>query len=206
MRSLPCACLIAMLPAVAARATPVPENTGVCLNAEEAALVQLVNDYRVQNGKPALPATRWLNTTAQWKVWDRIANSAVVGNCNTHSWSAAMPALWEAVCYTPDHALAQQMWRKPYQISGHVYTGSGYENTADAGVPMTAAQALAQWQSSTAHRNVILNEGAWSGVTFRGLGVGVAGNYAVLWFGDAVDPGGTMAPCPGDALFASTFE
>lgn len=208
MRQLPTWLLIAIAPVAGAQTAAVPANTGVCLNAEEAALVQLVNDYRVQNGKSALPATRWLVTTGQWHVWDRIANNAVGGVCNPHSWSAARPDLWEAVCYTADHLQAQQMWKKPFQISQHVYTGNGFENSADSGVPMTATQALLQWQGSPAHRDVILNQGSWAGITFRGMGVGIVGNYAVLWFGDGIDSGGTLAACPQalDPLFAASFE
>jgi hypothetical protein len=206
MRLLLCFCLTALAPALGAQTTSIPANTGICLNAEEASLVQLVNAYRAQNGKPALPATRWLSTTGQYKVWDRIANHAVGGNCNSHSWSGAMPALWQAVCYTPDHAQAAQMWAKPRQISLNVYTGNGFENTADSGAPMTAAQALSQWQSSPAHRDVILNQGSWAGVTFRAMGVGIVGNYAVIWFGDANDPGGAMSACQSEPLFVATFE
>lgn len=199
-------CLIAMAPAIGAQSVPIPANTGLCLTAEEAALVQLVNAYRVQNGKAALPATRWLSTTGQFKVWDRIANGAVGGNCNSHSWSGAMPALWQAVCYTPDHAQSAQMWAKPRQISANVYSGNGFEITADSGAPMTAAQALSQWQASPAHRDVIINQGAWAGVTFRGLGVGIAGNYAVVWFGDAVDSAGPLNACQNETVFVATFE
>lgn len=208
MRRILYCCLVVLAPLAGAQAVPVPPNTGVCLNAEEAALVQLVNNYRVQNGKPALPASRWLVTTGQWHVWDRMSNNAVGGACNPHSWSAAMPALWQAVCYTDDHAQAAQMWGKPRQISLGSYNGNGFENTADAGVPMTAAQALSQWQGSPAHRDVILNQGSWSGISFGGIGVGIQGNYAVLWFGDRVDSSGTLAPCATapDAVFAGNFE
>jgi uncharacterized protein YkwD len=209
MRFILCWCLIAVAPLTAAQTSSIPPNTGVCLNAEEAALVQLVNNFRVQNGKAALPVTRWLSTTAQWHVWDRINNpSAVGGVCNTHSWSNNPPhgVTWTGMCYTSDHAQAAQMWAKPRQISANAYGGNGYENAADSGIPMTAAQALAQWQSSPGHLNVILNQGAWAGVTFRGIGVGILGNYAVLWFGDAVDPGGPMSTCQTEVLFTGGFE
>ena len=195
MRHLLAWSLIAIAPIAGAQSTSVPANTGVCLNAQEAALVQLVNNYRVQNGKPALPASRWLVTTGQWHVWDRIANNAVGGACNPHSWSAAMPNLWQPVCYTSDHAQAAQMWAKPRQISLNSYSGNGFENSADSGAPMTAAQALSQWQGSPAHRDVILNQGSWAGIAFGGLGVGIQGNYAVLWFGDRVDTSGTLTEC-----------
>jgi hypothetical protein len=188
-------------------AQTIPVNTGSCLNTEEAALVQMVNNYRAQNGKSVLPASRWLNTTGQWHVWDLGANNPAVGSCNIHSWSAAMPALWQAVCYTPDHAQATQMWNKPRQISGNAYSGTGYENAAVSGAVITAATALSLWQNSQAHREVILNQGAWASVTFRGMGVGVLGNYAVLWFGDAIDASGIMAPCAvAPTIFSNSFE
>ena len=208
MRHLLAWSLIAIAPIAGAQSTSVPANTGVCLNAQEAALVQLVNNYRVQNGKPALPASRWLVTTGQWHVWDRIANNAVGGACNPHSWSAAMPNLWQPVCYTSDHAQAAQMWAKPRQISLGAYSGNGFENSADSGAPMTAAQALLQWQGSPAHRDVILNQGSWAGIAFGGLGVGIQGNYAVLWFGDRADTSGTLTECAAapDTVFAGNFE
>lgn len=208
MRLLAVCLLIAMAPIFTAPAFSAPANTGVCMNADEAALVQLVNNYRVQNGKPALPASRWLVTTGQWHVWDRIANNAVGGQCNAHSWSAAMPSLWQAVCYTPNHSEAAQMWAKPQQISHGIYNGNGFENTADAGGPMTAAQALSQWQGSPAHRDVILNQGSWAGISYGGLGVGIQGNYAVLWFGDRADSSGTLAACAQapDEIFVTKFE
>lgn len=202
-----CCPLVLLICSHAACAQTVPANTGNCLNAQEAALVDLVNNYRVQHGKPALPASRWLNTTGQWHVWDRVANNAVGGSCNAHSWSGAMPNLWQPMCYTSDHAQAAQMWAKPRQISGNLYTGNGFENTADSGAPMTAAQALTQWQNSPAHNDVILNQNTWAGVSFHGLGVGVYGNYAVLWFGDGFDPSGTMGPCTtSDVILSTGFD
>jgi hypothetical protein len=184
---------------------PVPVNTGVCLNEQEYELANLVNEYRVENGKAALPISFWLSSTGQWHVWDRVANNAVGGICNTHSWSDAMPQLWQAVCYTSDHAQAQQMWRKPFQISGGIYTGNGFENAADS-FNQTAQHALDQWKNSPAHNAVILQQGQWASVPFSGLGVGLIDNYAVLWFGDRVDPSGTMTICPQENIFNNGFE
>lgn len=208
MRHLIATLLLALAGPALAQGVPVPSNTGNCLNTEEAALVQAVNAYRVQNGKAALPASYWLSTTGQWHGWDLQANAPVGGNCNLHSWSAAMPNLWQAVCYTPDHAQAAQMWAKPKQISLNRYTRNGYENAAVAGGLMTASIALTAWQNSPAHREVILQQGAWAGVNFTGLGVGIVGNYAVLWFGDGTDPAGTMPECTGasPAIYNNGFE
>ena len=180
-----------------------------CLSPEESQLVTLVNAYRVSNGLSALPASRWLSTTGQWHVWDRINNpNAVGGACNAHSWSNNPPigVTWQGMCYTADHAQAVQMWGKPGQISGGQWVGHGFENSADSWQQQTAQSALIQWQNSPAHNAVILQQGSWGSITFLGLGVGIAGNFAVLWFGDGPDPSGVMAPCAVDAVFANGLE
>lgn len=189
----------------AALAIPVPDNTGVCLNPNEAELAALVNQYRVANGRAALPVSRWLSTTGQYHAWDLITNNPTSQTCNGHSWSSLPPlgVTWQAVCYTPDHAQAQQMWWKPFQISGGVYIGSGYENFVLAGTP---AGALSWWQNSPPHNEVILQLGQWANVNFQGLGVGFVGSVAYLWFGDGANNGGLMQACPTEDVFANGFE
>lgn len=199
--------LIALLAAVGFSSAARAEPPGECLNPQEAELVQLVNAYRVANGRTALPASRWVATTAQWHVWDSETNGhTFLPPCGPHSWSNARPDLWQAVCYTPDHAQAAQMWGKPGQISGGRYVGNGYELIAFAGPPQTAANALAQWQGSPFHNPVILQQGVWAGVNFTGLGVGLDGATAALWFGDGFDPDGVLMPCAAEAVFADGFE
>lgn len=182
---------------------------GDCMSPAEADLIQQVNTYRVTNGLPAVPASRWLSTTAQWHLWDRYNNpSAVGGVCNPHSWSNNPPAgiSWVGMCYTADHAQAAQMWAKPGQISAGVYSGHGFELTADCGCTMTANQALLQWQGSPAHNDVILQHGAWGGVTFTGIGVGITDGLAAMWFGDGGPSGGVLLPCMPAGIFADGFE
>lgn len=179
---------------------------GDCMSPAEAELVQRVNDYRSSNGLGPVTPARWLSTTAQWHMWDRVNNpTAVGGSCNPHSWSNSPPAgiNWIGMCYTPDHAQATQMWGKPRQISAGAYSGNGYELTADCGCAMTANQALLQWQGSPAHNDVILQRGVWSGVQFTGIGVGITDGYAALWFGDGGPNGGLPFPCD---LFSNGFE
>lgn len=179
---------------------------GDCMSPEEESLVQQVNAYRVTNGLPTLPAARWLTTTAQWHLWDRINNpSAVGGICNPHSWSNSPPigVSWIGMCYTADHAQSAQMWAKPRQISGGVYSGNGFELTADCGCVMTATQALLQWQGSPAHNSVILQQGSWGSVQFTGVGVGITNGFAALWFGSGGPNGDPLSPCE---LFSDGFE
>lgn len=184
-------------------------NTADCLNPQEATLVALVNQYRQQNGLPAVAASFSLSSVGQWHVWDLEVNDPSGGNCNLHSWSAARPVLWQPMCYTADHAQAAQMWNKPRQITGNVYNSNGYENAAWHSNAITAAGALQQWQNSPGHNQVILNQGAWAGQTWRAMGVGVSQHFAVLWFGTLTDPLGTMQVCGAvnpDVLLRDGFE
>lgn len=184
----------------------VPANTGVCLNEQEYALTVLVNNYRVANGLQPVPVSYWVSTVGQWHVWDLMVNNPVGGACNIHSWSNAMPALWQGMCYTSDHAQAAQMWGKPRQISANTFTGNGYENAAVSGGEIDAQTALWLWQNSSAHNDVILNRGVWANVHFGAMGVGIYHNYAVLWFGDSTDVAGTMMLCQNDPIFSNGFE
>ncbi|MFV8750246.1 CAP domain-containing protein [Nannocystaceae bacterium ST9] len=148
-------------------------------------LIGLVNDYRAENGLPAIPASNSLCTVATTHVHDLNDNSPHTqpGGCNLHSWSDQGP--WSPCCYTPDHAQAQCMWDKPSELT--VYPGYGYEN-AVSGIG-TPAQALDAWKSSPGHNEVILNQGIWVDHPWQALGADVYQGFSVLWFGEQPDPG-----------------
>lgn len=180
---------------------------GLCLSPAESELIALVNAYRAQHGLPSVPTSRWLSTSGQWKVWDRYNNPSAYGNgCSPHSWSNGPPlgVFWSPVCWTGSQSF--EMWWKPKEISNNIYTGNGFELTADAGGLQTPALALSQWQNSPAHNTVILNQGLWSSIVFHGIGVGMGGSYAVLWFGDQPDPSGPLPPCDTETLLINGFE
>lgn len=189
-------------------AQAVPSNTAVCLNADEAQLATLANEYRQQNGLAAIPVSFSLSSVSQWHVWDLRANAPNQGSCNLHSWSNARPAIWQAMCYTADHAQAAQMWNKPRQVTANVYNSNGYEISAFASPSITPAQALNLWKGSSGHNDVILNRSSWAGQTWRAMGVGLFQGYAVIWFGTLADPLGNMSACGSSAgrVFANGFE
>src|SRR5690606_16452247 len=97
------------------------ETPGICLSDNEYELLNLVNDYRNDNGKASVTFSRVLNTVGQWHAEDAFLNSATIfaPPCNLHSWSNDMPHLWSQVCYTSDHTQASKMWDKPREISGN---------------------------------------------------------------------------------------
>lgn len=189
-----------------AQIVPVPANTAVCLSPDETELIRQINEYRQRNARPPIAVSRWLSSVGQWHVWDLVANNPITQTCNLHSWSNARPATWQPVCYTNDHAQANQMWAKPTQVSLGVYTGIGYEIAASRTQPMTPQFAIDLWRNSPAHNGVILNQAPWQSLTWRAVGAGLLNGYAVVWFSDTADPQ-TMSPCAvTDLVFSNGFE
>ena len=185
------------------------EEPGTCINTDEAELLQLVDEYRVENNLATVPWSQSLMTVAEWHVVDAALNDNVIfaGSCNLHSWSNTRPELWTGMCYTPDHAAAAKMWSKPGEITGGVYNASGYENAAWG--YRSVAAALNGWKNSPGHNDVILNNGIWASQTWRAMGVGVdlVNRYYYLWFSTAADPQGDMPLCgTEDTIFSGNFE
>jgi hypothetical protein len=146
-------------------------------------LIDLLNAYRASKGKPAIPASPSLCAVSDAHVRDLQINHPNGGSCLLHSWSNKGP--WSSCCYTWDHSEAQCMWDKPREITA--YPGNGYE-IAVGGVPFSPLLALESWKSSSGHNDVMLSKGPWSSLTWRSVGAGFYGNYAVMWFGEQVDP------------------
>jgi hypothetical protein len=160
------------------------------VSSEALTLCQLVNQYREQNGLPAVPLSVALMAVAGYHVGDLTAHPSIVSaTCELHSWSTGS-SLWTGCCYTADDSQAMCMWEKPQQItaswgSGEAYTAYGYE---DASEGTDAATVLGIWKADPAHNDVILNQGMWaSRAPWPAMGCGMQGGYAALWFGDAAD-------------------
>jgi len=149
-------------------------------------LCRVVNAYRVSRGLPEIPLSQALMRTANAHIGDLNRHPEVaVAPCNLHSWSNEGP--WTPCCYTSDHAQAQCMWDKPREIGRNGYNGDGFEIAAQGGID--PAQALALWQQSGPHHEVILNAGTWQGTSpWPAMGCGLGGKYAVAWFGSEPDP------------------
>lgn len=192
--------LAALLPAAAAAAEPqTPAPPGTCLSGAEAELGRLVNAYRAAHGLPPVPLTRSLSKVAKWHAVDlqdfgaAQARDARGQPCGLHSWSARGP--WSAVCYTADHKAADAMWRKPRELTDGKYPGFGFENVYFTSEPVSPERALSYWQGMPDQDAVILERGVWSRGRWPAMGVGIYGQYVVLWFGDAKDPLGVIRAC-----------
>ena len=160
-----------------------------CITDQEYRLYQLINDYRQQHDLPAIPLSPSLCYVAGAHVWDLNTNHPEKGRCNMHSWSDNGP--WSACCYTEDHKRASCIWVKPAELTD--YEGHGYEIayfsswTAEEHKDMPKA-ALTGWKDSPGHNQMIINKYAWKRMKWNAIGIGIYGNYAVVWFGEKKDP------------------
>ncbi|MGJ3251924.1 MAG: CAP domain-containing protein [Elainellaceae cyanobacterium] len=148
------------------------------LEQEENGLYKLVNRYRARNDLPPIPASSSLTLVANRHVLDLQENIGTL----THGWS-------DAPYDSSDSSTWPSMWTAPQRFNTS-YPGNGYENAYWNSAGATATSALIGWQGSTGHNNVILNRSIWVDNHWNALGVGIYEDYAVLWFGEEIDPTG----------------
>mgnify|MGYP000878536110 CR=1 FL=1 len=181
-------CAVILSGPAASGEKPVFNAADVSPTSEELKLYGLIMSYRAERGLPAIAMSRSLTHVAQVHARDLTDNRPAKGECNMHSWSDK--GHWTACCYTSDHRQAACMWNKPRELTP--YPGNGYEISHGAwGAAITAETALRGWKGSSGHNAVIINEGMWSR-SWKAVGIGIYGNYAVVWFGHEEDPAGTV--------------
>lgn len=167
-----------------------------CISDEEYRLYTLVNEYRVENGLPSIPLSASLSVVAGAHVWDLNTNRPDRGRCNMHSWSDEGP--WAGCCYTENHKRASCIWSKPSELTS--YEGNGYEVAYYSSLSVEehndmAYAALEGWKRSPGHDRMILNKYAWKRLKWKAMGVGIYGNYVVVWFGEKTDPVSEIIRC-----------
>ena len=171
----------ATAPAGPAAATDGPGSP----SAIERSVLADLNAYRDGLGLAPLRLSKSLAKVARVHARD-LAKHGFGGACNIHSWSGDGP--WNSCCYDEAHSQARCMWNKPREITS--YDGVGYEIGYWFSAGVRAGNVVPTWRRSPAHDAVIANRGAWARRTWRAVGVGVEGDYAVAWFGEEEDPAG----------------
>jgi hypothetical protein len=77
------------------------------------------------------------------------------------------------------------MWNKPKELTN--YPGDGFEITFAKKGGASAKAAFDSWKSQKSVEAIMLNSGNWETIHWRAIGVGIHGDYAVIWFGDRED-------------------
>ncbi len=148
-------------------------------------IVEVINQYRIDNGLPAIPESPALTYVAEYHVYDLAMNKPMVGDCNLHSWSDQ--GIWSPCCYTDELPQIYCMRQKPKELTD--YPGEGYEIAAKyTTISINPNCALESWRSSPRHHAVILNQGVWEHFTWRAIGGTISKYHAVVWFGEEIDP------------------
>ncbi len=164
---------------------PKSPSVELCLTSEEQSLYDQMMDYRKSKGLQPIPLSAKLTLVAQSHAKDLASNYKfdVDNRCNPHSWSKK--GKWSSCCYTNDHKQAKCMWDKPREIAD--YSGNGYEIAYYSSKGASAAEGLDGWKKSPGHNPLIVNEGMWSKVEWKAVGVGFFGEYGIVWFGEVED-------------------
>ena len=171
------------------------------VSADEAALFEAVNQYRTENGRPALKFSAALNMVANRRVLDLNQNMKAI----THSWSNC-----------PYDIADQKTWpcqtASPRRLNSG-YKGDGYETIYGTTSPrVDLGAALAAWKKSETHRSIILNKGLFESMPWDEMGVAIGGSYASLWFGYLGSPAKVESAAGGgpagsyDQMVAKIFE
>jgi hypothetical protein len=145
-------------------------------------LYSLIMAHRAEQGKPDIALSKSLTYVAQLHVRDLSANK-VSPPYTLHSWSKNGP--WEGVRYTANHRHARLMWNKPKELTN--YPGDGFEITFAKKGGASAKAAFDSWKSQKSVEAIMVNSGNWETIHWRAIGVGIHGDYAVIWFGDRED-------------------
>lgn len=165
----------------------------VCVNSEEKKLYDLIMEYRKSKKLKPIPFSAKLTQVAQLHVKDLNDHFDYEnrGDCNPHSWSDKGD--WTPCCYTPDHKQASCMWDKPREIAG--YNGNGFEIAYYSSDPATAEEGLDGWKKSSGHNPLLINSGTWAKIEWRAIGIGISGNYGVVWLADGEGDPSHMILC-----------
>lgn len=169
------------------RSSGLNEELGpVCLGSEERKLYELIMAYRKSKNLKSIPLSAKLTLVAQTHARDLAENYTFdpEGRCNPHSWSKK--GKWTACCYTNDHKQAQCMWDKPKEIAG--YDKPGYEIAYFSSKGASAQEGIDGWKVSPSHNPLLINSEMWSKVEWNAIGVGIYGEYGIVWFGESLDP------------------
>ena len=153
--------------------TASPAYAAVALDAEEAALCTMINNYRATNGLGALMVSPTLTNAAEWYSNDMASKNYWYSN-HTDS-----------------------LGRDPFKrMADFGYTFNTYKGENIAAGYAAAADTFNQWKNSPGHNANMLN------ANYKAIGIGKGSNtastYRHYWtndFGGVVDSG--SVPCPG---------
>merc|ERR1712025_34636 len=154
-------------------------------------LMDAINDYRRQNGRPAIKCDEVLTETAYRHTLNQIAKPPQTSSkCspNVHSWLSSDKQGFSRLkpCCVDNNN--ECMWNKPHELY-EWYTGKGYEVTVGPGSQLTAYQVLEKWKGSKVQNDYILGKNGGEVLNRIGcfLNDAVFDFWANCWFSEGYD-------------------
>ena len=154
-----------------------------CITEKESELYDIVNEYRKAMNLPAIPLSKSLCFVAKTHLQDLIRNKPDSSTCNFHSWSDKGD--WTPCCYQKENIDHKCMQLKPQELTN--YQGKAYEIVYWESKDATPDRAFNQWRETIASRSVLISRGDWEGFSWNAIGIGIMGNFAVIWLGEDFD-------------------
>jgi len=153
-------------------------------DAKSKEVFNLINAYRIKNGKPALKYCDSLSYVAAVHAYDQFVNYRFDDRtCSMHSWSQS--SKWKGGCISEDKSIANWaiMWDKPQELIGMKQKGYEISYMYD---PKTTAidpkEVVEGWIKSPGHRNCMIEKG-WH-TQFKRMGVGIYQGHVNVWFAE----------------------
>lgn len=168
---------------------PVPPN--FCIDPDELALYQMINQYRRIFELPEIPLSRSLSYVASLHVKDLFLHHNDQGPCNLHSWSDK--GFWKSICYPREEDKKNSVWDKPREITR--YPSKGYEIVYWENNKANIDSIMSTWRSESYFNDFLMNTGKWEGKKWNAIGIAIYENYACAWFGEVADPEGLAWVC-----------
>lgn len=136
----------------------------------EVRLLDMINRQRTAFSLPAVQMNDELNKVAMLHAVDFVEK---VKTGSGHTWSDG--------CVETDCVK-----RKPMELTRYgsfAYEISHYHELYPASEKCDPACALAGWNSSPPHYNIIMNNDTWQRFQWKSVGIAIYKGYACVWFG-----------------------
>ena len=188
-------CLFAALPLVAQESSEKQEDE-VCISKQEMRLLNLINNLRINNNKPAIPLSASLTKVAKTHTMDLEVNHPDTSICNYHSWSDKGD--WSSCCYNQYVVSTECIRNKPAELTDYKFPG--YELITWDSRAANADSVFRFWNSYVESRNMFINAGVWERYNWNAIGLSISNHYVSIWFGYKPDKKEEPGLCSGEQI------
>lgn len=168
--------------------------SSICISNEERELLNLINDYRVENGLPALEISAALTYTADMHTADLFYNKPHIKGKSLYSWSNK--GKWNKLNFKRAKKPIKDIKDKPSEITR--YNGQSLEAVYYSSGVFSPRLIFERWKQQPDINNMILNRQEYSTSMWKVIGVSHFEGFTSVWFGPLDDNTGNVSFCEGE--------